>query len=75
MKIQILKKKFFSKWEKKLADNIDTSKITQHIVQVIISDAVLVYDMSQHEISNNVVCATSKASDQHTHTQSDQSLC
>ena len=29
----------------------------------------------QHEISNNVVCATSKASDQPAHTQSDQSLC
>ena len=30
----------------------------------------------QHEISNNVVCATSKASDQPTHNvQSDQSLC
>ena len=28
-----------------------------------------------HEISNNVVCATSKASDQPAHTQSDQSLC
>ena len=29
----------------------------------------------QHEISNNVVCATSKASDHPAHTQSDQSLC
>ena len=29
----------------------------------------------RHEISNNVVCATSKASDQPAHTQSDQSLC
>ena len=29
----------------------------------------------QHEISNNVVCAPSKASDQPAHTQSDQSLC
>ena len=29
----------------------------------------------QHEISNNVVCATSKASDQPAHAQSDQSLC
>ena len=28
-----------------------------------------------HEISNNVVCATSKASDQPVHMQSDQSLC
>ena len=28
-----------------------------------------------HEISNNVVCATSKASDQPAHTQSDQNLC
>ena len=28
-----------------------------------------------HEISNNVVCATSKASDQPAHTQSDQSPC
>ena len=28
-----------------------------------------------HGISNNVVCATSKASDQPAHTQSDQSLC
>ena len=28
-----------------------------------------------HEISNNVVCATSKASDQSAHTKSDQSLC
>ena len=28
-----------------------------------------------HEISNNVVCATSKASDQPAHAQSDQSLC
>ena len=30
---------------KKLADNNDTCKTTQHIVQVIISDAVLVYDI------------------------------
>ena len=29
----------------------------------------------RHEISNNVVCATSKASDQPAHTRSDQSLC
>ena len=28
-----------------------------------------------HEISNNAVCATSKASDQTAHAQSDQSLC
>ena len=28
-----------------------------------------------HETSNNVVCATSKASDQPAHTRSDQSLC
>ena len=28
-----------------------------------------------HEISNNVVCETSKASDQPAHAQSDQSLC
>ena len=29
----------------------------------------------RHEISNTVVCATSTASDQPAHTQSDQSLC
>ena len=32
-------------------------------------------DEPVHEISNNVVCATSKGSDQPVHTQSDQSLC
>ena len=31
-------------------------------------------DEPRHETYNNVVCATSKASDQHVHTQSDQSL-
>ena len=30
---------------------------------------------TQHEISNNVVCVTSKSPDQPTHMQSDQSLC
>ena len=29
----------------------------------------------RHEISNNVVCPTSKASDQPAYAQSDQSLC
>ena len=29
----------------------------------------------RHEISNNVVCATSKGSDQPAHMQSDQSIC
>ena len=29
----------------------------------------------RHEISNNVVCATSKVSDQPAYAQSDQSLC
>ena len=41
----------------------------------IYSMRLIIINELVHEISNNVVCATSKASDQPAHTQSDQSLC
>ena len=37
--------------------------------------SMLIIKETNHEISNNVVCETSKASDQPAYSQSDQSLC
>ena len=47
---------------------------TCHVLILCLLTCLIIIEL-RHEISNNVVCATSKGSDQPVHRQSDQSLC
>ena len=46
-----------------------------HLCKKCLYEYVIILNKPQHKISYNVVCATSKASDQCVYAQSDQSLC
>ena len=56
----------FSKWDTFHVIKVQISKLFVHKIVIIFSHESLNLNESTHEISNNVVCATNKGSDQPT---------
>ena len=54
----------FSKWDTFHVIKVQISKLFMHKIVIIFSHESLNINESTHEISNNVVCATNKGSDQ-----------